>query len=79
MSGKLETTVMQSQVSGASKRESGLGEEEEEKVGVGSERNNLTELWLTPHPHQTYAHTLEHITFCHEHVCPTHYPYGGNQ
>ena len=39
MSGKLETTVMQSQVSEGSKRGLGSGEEEEEKVGVGSERN----------------------------------------
>jgi hypothetical protein len=38
-SGKLETTVVQSQVSGESKRGSGLGEEEEEKVGVVSECN----------------------------------------
>jgi len=30
---------MQSQVSGALKRESGSGEEEEEKVGAGSECN----------------------------------------
>jgi hypothetical protein len=30
---------MQSQVSGGSKRGLGSGEEEEEKVGVGSERN----------------------------------------
>jgi hypothetical protein len=28
--------------------------------------------------HQTYGHTLEHVTFCHEAICPTHYPYGGN-
>jgi hypothetical protein len=37
-----------------------------------------TELWLTARIHETHAHTLEHSTFCREHVCPTHYPYGGN-
>ena len=38
-----------------------------------------TELWLTPRPYETHAHTLEHSTFCYERVCPTHYPYGGNK
>jgi hypothetical protein len=38
-----------------------------------------TELRLTAQPHQTHTHTLEHSTFCYEHVCPTHYPYGGNK
>jgi hypothetical protein len=37
-----------------------------------------TELRLTARIHETHAHTLEHSTFCREHVCPTHYPYGGN-
>jgi hypothetical protein len=37
-----------------------------------------TELRLVPRPHLTHAHTLKHHTFCREHVCPTHYPYGGN-
>jgi len=42
-SGKVETTVMQSQVSGALKRAVGLGEKGDEggeKVGVASERNS---------------------------------------
>jgi hypothetical protein len=38
-----------------------------------------TELWLAPWGHFTHAHTLEHSTFCREHVCPTHFPYGGNR
>jgi hypothetical protein len=38
-----------------------------------------TELWLTAWPHQTHVHTLEHSTFCYKHICPTHYPYGGNK
>jgi hypothetical protein len=38
-----------------------------------------TELQLVPRPHETHAYTLEHSTFCYEHVCPTHYPYGGNR
>jgi len=38
-----------------------------------------TELFLTPRGHFTHAHTLEHSTFCREHVCPTHFPYGGNR
>jgi hypothetical protein len=43
---------MQSQVSGALKRESGSGEEEEEKVGVGLERNTTPSSdWLIPHSH----------------------------
>jgi hypothetical protein len=41
MCGKLETIVMQSQVSGESKRESGSDEKEEEKVGVVSEHNMI--------------------------------------
>jgi hypothetical protein len=40
---------------------------------------NSRELRLTAHPHMTHVHTLEHETFCLEHVCPTHYPYGGNK
>ena len=39
MSEKLETTVMQSQVSDTLKRGVWLEEEEEEKVGVGSDHN----------------------------------------
>ena len=39
--GNSETMVMQSQVSTGSKRGSGSVEEEEEKVGVVSERNNV--------------------------------------
>jgi hypothetical protein len=38
-----------------------------------------SELWLAPRGHFTHAHTLEHSTFCQEHVCPTHFPYGGNR
>jgi len=38
-----------------------------------------TELWLALHGHFTHAHTLEHSTFCREHVCPTHFPYGSNR
>jgi hypothetical protein len=38
-----------------------------------------SELWLSPRGHFTHAHTLEHSTFCREHVCPTHFPYGGNR
>jgi hypothetical protein len=38
-----------------------------------------TELWLAPRGHFTHAHTLEHSTFCREHVCPTHFPYGSNK
>jgi hypothetical protein len=38
-----------------------------------------TELRLTPRPHKMHVHTLEHSTFCYEHVCPTHHPYGGNK
>jgi hypothetical protein len=30
------------------------------------------ELWLAPRGHFTHAHTLEHSTFCREHICPTH-------
>ena len=41
--------------------------------------DNDSELRLTPRLHVTYAHTLEHRTFCREAVCPTHYPYGGNR
>jgi hypothetical protein len=37
-----------------------------------------TELRVTPHPHFTHTHELEHVNFCLEPVCPTHYPYGGN-
>jgi hypothetical protein len=36
-------------------------------------------LHLTACPHMTHAHTLKHKTFCFEHVCPTHYPYGNNR
>jgi len=36
------------------------------------------ELQLMARIHETHAHTLEHSTFCREHVCPTHYPYRGN-
>jgi hypothetical protein len=57
MSGKLETIVMQSQVSGESKRGSGLGEEEEEKVGVVSECNTTPSSdWLIP-----LSHSLIHV------------------
>jgi hypothetical protein len=38
-----------------------------------------TELWLAPRGHFTHAHMLENLTFCWEHVCPTHFPYGGNK
>jgi len=38
-----------------------------------------TELWLAPRPYGTHIHTLEHSTFCYKHICPTHYPYGGNK
>ena len=38
-----------------------------------------TELWLIARPYQTHVHTLKHSTFCYEHVCSTHYPYGGNK
>ena len=37
------------------------------------------EFWPTAQIHETHAYTLEHSTFCREHVCPTHYPYGGNR
>jgi hypothetical protein len=40
---------------------------------------NYTELFLAPRGHFTHAHTLEHSTFCREHICPTHFPYGGNR
>ena len=40
---------------------------------------DFTELWLAPWGHFTHTHTLEHLTFCREHVCPTHFPYGGNR
>jgi hypothetical protein len=36
-------------------------------------------LRLTAHPHMIHVHTLEHEAFCLEHVCPTHFPYGGNK
>jgi hypothetical protein len=36
-------------------------------------------LRLTARPHISHRHTLEHETFYLEHVCPTHYPYGGNK
>ena len=36
-------------------------------------------LRLTAHPHMTHTHALKHETFCLEHICPTHYPYGGNK
>jgi hypothetical protein len=38
-----------------------------------------TELWLASRSHFTHAHTLEHLTFCQEYICPTHFPYGGNR
>jgi hypothetical protein len=38
-----------------------------------------TGLRLMAQIHQTHTHTLEHSTFCWEHICPTHYPYGGNR
>ena len=38
-----------------------------------------TELWLAPHLYLTQTHTLEHSSFCYEHICPTHSPYGGNR
>ena len=38
-----------------------------------------SELWLAPRGHFTHTHTLEHSTFCREHICPTHFPYGGNR
>ena len=41
--------------------------------------NDPTELRLTARIHQTHTHTLEHLTFCQEYICPTHYPYGGNR
>jgi len=40
---------------------------------------DYTELFLAPRGHLTHAHTLEHSTFCREHICPTHFPYGGNR
>jgi len=36
-----------------------------------------TKLWVAPRCHFTHAHTLEHLTFCREYICPTHFPYGG--
>jgi hypothetical protein len=36
-------------------------------------------LRLTARAHMIHAHTLEHETFCHKCVCPTHFPYGGNR
>ena len=58
-SGKEEMTVMQSQVLGASKRFVGAGEEgeeDEEKVGVGSECNATPSSdWLIP---------LSHVSIC---------------
>jgi hypothetical protein len=38
-----------------------------------------TELWLALQGHFTHTYTLEHSTFCREHVCPTHFPYGSNR
>jgi hypothetical protein len=38
-----------------------------------------TKLWIASRCHFTHAHTLEHLTFCWEYVCPTHFPYGGNR
>jgi hypothetical protein len=38
-----------------------------------------SELRLAPQGHFTHTHTLEHSTFCQEHVCLTHFPYGGNK
>jgi len=40
---------------------------------------NDRKLRLTARPHMTHTYALEHETFCFEHVCPTHYPYGGNK
>ena len=41
--------------------------------------NDSTELQLMAQPHMMYKHTLVHSTFCYEHICPTHYPYGSNK